>query len=270
MKKILIFNDISGLGNCSMSANLPVFSALGHYCMPVITSAYSCQTGFGDFHCFANDKAGAFAKDIIAQWTPDAVYSGYCHNSDVVRKISEVKGALPLFVDPVMGDNGKLYPVFDDDYVQQMKKLVRGAFCITPNLTEACLLADEDYNELQKHFNTSGFLGTCGKIFADFTRKTGCGSAVITGIPCGELIGNVVLRGNEPAAFVTNDRVNVNYSGTGDVFSSVLLGTMLKGYGIVEATQIAANFVGKAAEQTQRERRFGVDFCKVLHLLFRL
>lgn len=80
----------------------------------------------------------------------------------------------------------------------------------------------------------------------------------------------MVLQGNEPAAFVTNDRVNVNYSGTGDVFSSVLLGTMLKGYGIVEATQIAANFVGKAAEQTQRERRFGVDFCKVLHLLFRL
>ena len=118
MKKILIFNDISGLGNCSMSANLPVFSALGHYCMPVITSAYSCQTGFGDFHCFANDKAGVFAKDIVAQWTPDAVYSGYCHNSDVVRQISEVKGALPLFVDPVMGDNGKLYPVFDDDYVQ--------------------------------------------------------------------------------------------------------------------------------------------------------
>ena len=270
MKKILIFNDISGLGNCSMSANLPVFSALGHYCMPVITSAYSCQTGFGDFHCFANDKAGVFAKDIIAQWTPDAVYSGYCHNSDVVRQISEAKGALPLFVDPVMGDNGKLYPVFDDDYVQQMKKLVRGAFCITPNLTEACLLAVEDYSRLQKHFNAPGFLGLCGKIFADFTRKTGCGSAVITGIPCGELIGNVVLQGNEPAAFVTNDRVNVNYSGTGDVFSSVLLGTMLKGYGIVEATQIAANFVGKAAEQTQRERRFGVDFSKVLHLLFRL
>ena len=173
MKKILIFNDISGLGNCSMSANLPVFSALGHYCMPVITSAYSCQTGFGDFHCFANDKAGVFAKDIVAQWTPDAVYSGYCHNSDVVRQISEAKGALPLFVDPVMGDNGKLYPVFDDDYVQQMKKLVRGAFCITPNLTEACLLADEDYNELQKHFNAPGFFGAVRQNLCRFHPKDG-------------------------------------------------------------------------------------------------
>jgi len=167
-----------------------------------------------------------------------------------------------------MGDNGTFYPVFDAEYVDVMKLLVRGAYCISPNLTEACLLAGVDYAELISHQGEPAFLAHCGNVFRNFCDKVDVQNAVITGIECGNLLGNVVLRRGEPTQYVTNDRVLTNYSGTGDAFSSALLGELLCGASVVTATQIAANFVGKAASLTKcSDRRFGVEFCRVLDLL---
>ena len=176
------------------------------------------------------------------------------------------KGVLAI-VDPILGDNGKLYPVFDGEYVAQMKKMVAVADCITPNLTEACVLAGIDYAELISHRAEPTFLAHCGKVFGDFLSKVGAKSAVITGIECGALIGNIVLDG-ERLSYVTNERVDVTYSGTGDVFSSVIAGLLLNGYKLSAATQVAANFVEKAARATDcKDRRFGIEFARVLDLL---
>ena len=274
MKNILLFNDISGLGNCSTAANLPILTKLGHYCMPIITGSYSCQTGFEGFLVNKNDKVAEFATNLMRNRSPDAVYVGFCNDTatligvtDVVKGL--VSGDNPTFtlVDPIMGDNGKLYPVFDGSYVAQMKKIVSFADCITPNLTEACLLADVNYEELTSHKEKPTFLAHCGKVFDNFLAKVGCKTAVITGIECGALIGNVVLDGNK-LTYVTNERVDVTYSGTGDVFSSVIMGLLMNGYKLNIATQVAANFVEKAARATEcTDRRFGIEFCRVLDLL---
>lgn len=269
MKNILIFNDISGLGNCSLCANLPIFTKLGHYCMPVVTATYSCQTGFVNFTCQKNGNLPQCVKDILANRKPNAVYVGFCAETNLLLQVSDtvskIDGAF-LFVDPILGDNGALYSVFDSAYVAQMKQLVQKADCISPNLTEACLLADIDYNQVISHAEKPDFLGYCGRIFADFLQKTGAKSAVITGVEQGETIGNIVLQKECPASFVTNNRVLISYSGTGDTFSSVLLGKLQLGCGLVEATQTAADFVCKAASLTQcSDRRFGVEFSRVLN-----
>ena len=274
MKNILIFNDISGLGNCSMSANLPILSKLGHYCMPIVTGSYSCQTGFDGFLVEKNSRVVGFAANLMRYRAPDAVYVGFCNDTTtlcgvtgVVRQLLAEKQDVFALVDPIMGDNGKLYPVFDDAYVAQMKKIVAFADCITPNLTEACLLTGVNYEELISHKTESTFLAHCGKVFADFLAKVGCKAAVITGIECGSLIGNIVLDG-ERLTYVTNERVDVTYSGTGDVFSSVIAGLLLNGYKLNTATQVAANFVEKAARATVcQDRRFGIEFARVLDLL---
>ena len=180
--------------------------------------------------------------------------------------VQNIQNAFVL-VDPIMGDNGKLYPVFDADYVAKMKQLVKFADVITPNLTEACLLADVSYQDVISHQNEPTFLATVGKIFQDFLATTGAKSAVITGVPCGELIGNVVLT-NSGVRFVTNARIHINYSGTGDLFSSVVMGEMLCSCNLLQATQLAAIFVGNCASQTQRtDTRFGVDFASLLPTL---
>ena len=269
MKNILLFNDISGLGNCSLGANLPILNKLGHYCIPVVTGTFSCQTGFVNFTYSRNDNLSACVKDIFANRMPNAVYVGFCMDSGILSEVCNVLDAYNgfVFVDPILGDNGRLYSVFDAEYVKKMKLAVQNADCISPNLTEACLLADVDYSQLIAHKNQPAFLSTCGKAFENFLSVTGAKSAVITGVECGEIIGNVVLEGNT-VRYVTNERVPVNYSGTGDVFSSVLLGELLRGKSTFDATLLAANFVCAAAKSTEcSDRRFGVEFCKVMHLL---
>lgn len=274
MKNILIFNDISGLGNCSMAANLPILTKLGHYAMPIVTGSYSCQTGFDGFLVSKNNRVAEFADNLIRYRKPDAVYVGFCNDvatlhgvTDFVNRLISENDSIFTVVDPILGDNGKLYPVFDDEYVQQMKKIVAFADCIAPNLTEACLLADVDYAELASHKEEPTYIAYCGKIFANFLEKVGAKSAVITGIECGALIGNIVLDGDR-LTYVTNERVDVTYSGTGDVFSSVIAGLLLNGVKLTTGTQVAANFVEKAARATDcKDRRFGIEFCRVLDLL---
>ena len=166
-----------------------------------------------------------------------------------------------------MGDNGRLYPVFDDGYVSAMKAVVRQADCITPNLTEACLLADVDYGEIVSHEKRTLLSQILRRQIMRFLNKVGSKQAVITGVRCGGLLGNIVLDGSQ-TSFVTNERTDVDFSGTGDAFSSVVLGELLNGVSLKRAAVIAAQFVGNAAKLTERtDRRFGVDFCKLLDTL---
>ena len=238
--------------------------------MPIVTAHYSAQTGFEKFHVLPNERVQIYAEDVLQKTSADAVYVGFCQCTQTLKEVSNVvqniTNALVL-VDPIMGDNGKLYSVFADDYVQTMKQIVKCADVITPNLTEACLLANIDYNQVMSHQGEPTFLATVGNLFKDFLAKTGAKSAVITGVPCGQLIGNVVLS-NGATRFVTNTRTNTNFSGTGDLFSSVLLGELLCSCNLLQATQLAAIFVGNCASQTERtDPRFGVDFAHLLPTL---
>lgn len=270
MKKILTFNDMSALGNCSLAVNLPIFSHLGHTCVPVVTAHYSAQTGFGKYHVLPNQSVQIFAEDVLQKIQADAVYVGFCQCTNTLAQVTTVVRNIQnafVLVDPIMGDNGKLYPVFDADYVDAMKQLVKYADVITPNLTEACLLADVSYADVIAYQNEPTFLAIVGKAFTDFLAKTGAKSAVITGVPCGDLIGNVVLT-KDGVRFVTNDCTHINYSGTGDLFSSVVMGEMLCSCNLLQATQLAAIFVGNCASQTQRtDTKFGVDFAPLLPTL---
>lgn len=240
--------------------------------MPIVTANYSCQTGFGKFLINRNGNIAEFTQSLLSNRNPDAIYVGFCNDKGILTAATDVlsgfvSGDTYLFVDPIMGDNGKLYPVFDGEYLAAMKRIVPFAHCITPNLTEACLLAGIDYIELTAHKDEPTFLATCGKVFQDFLSKVGCKSAVITGIECGKFIGNIVFDCDK-LNYVTNERVEITYSGTGDVFSSVVLGELLNGCSLLKATQIAANFVEKAARATVcQDRRFGVEFAKVLDIL---
>ena len=135
MKNILIFNDISGLGNNSMVANVSVFARLGHYCMPVPTACYSCHTGFDNFTAVKNNDTVDFARRICANAKADAFYVGFCNDTATLQGVQTVVTDVLgkdtyLFVDPIMGDNGRLYPVFDGGYVSAMKAVVRQACCV--------------------------------------------------------------------------------------------------------------------------------------------
>lgn len=274
MKNILVFNDISGLGNCSLSANLPIFAHFGHYSMPICTGMFSSQTGFSGFLCQPNTQVLQFAKQLLSERNADVVYIGFCNNVETLQQVTQVveeckrQGAMVL-VDPVMGDNGKFYPVFNNDYLQQMKKLVALADYATPNLTEACMLLNLPYDQVVAEQNNAGYLGHCGKLLQGFLATTGCKNAVVTGIVVGNLIGNVVLQG-QATKYVTTDRNERNFSGTGDLFSSIVLAELLEGYDLFQATQASAEFISRSAKNTLcKDVRFGVEFAPLLHTLLK-
>ncbi len=270
MSNVLIFNDTSGLGNCSMTANVSILTKLNNYCMPVTTAYYSCNTAFDNYTVVSNDKLIPCAQDIVANCQPQVVYSGYCHSHSILVEVAQIveqlQGKATIFVDPILGDNGKLYPTFDQEYLQQMKQLVKMADVITPNLTEACLLAEVDYSELISHKTQPAFLGYCGKVFGDICAKTGCNRVVITGIECGNLIGNIIVEGND-IHYVTNQYYNKKLSGTGDVFSSVVCGKLLQGHSLLVATQVATAFVERAICATQKDGPFGLELGAVIDTL---
>ena len=271
MKNIMLINDVCAVGNCSMVTNLSVFSHFGHYCMPLVTATYSCNTAFGDFMVVKNNRLQQFANQMINYRNPDVVYVGFCNEADtlceVINALSKCNDNTLIIVDPIMGDNGKLYTSFDDRYVAQMKQLASKAYCITPNLTEACLLLDVDYSSVVSHSNEPAFLGYCGKLFADICKKLGCKNAVITGVVCQDLVGNVVIEDGK-VSFVTNEYINKQMQGTGDLFSSIVTAKIIEGESLLKSTQLAADFVCKAVQTTCcDDGRYGTEFNKILHIL---
>jgi len=272
MKKIAVITDLSGLGNCSLTASIPVFAAAGHQCVPVLSGAFSAQTGFDGFRYVANDQMYDFLQHVVANIQLDAIYTGFLTGLAQLETVKQaVTDFLPkdasLFVDPIMGDNGKLYPLYNDQYVHQMRGLVRGSTCITPNLTEACLLCDVDYNALVAQSQEVGYLGIVAKAFDGILDKLGVQSAVITGVEMPEMIANVVVE-RTGVRFVTNDRCPIKYSGTGDVFASVLISTLLRGSTLYQATGLASSFVYNSILDTKwDDRRFGINFTNQLRKL---
>lgn len=154
-KKIAAINDYSGFGRCSIAVELPIISALKVQCCPVPTSILSNHTGFESF--FFKDFTDSM-QEYINEWKKlDLHFDGICTGFlGSHRQIAIVEGFFESFktndnkiiIDPVMGDYGKIYPTYTKETCQEMKKLIKYADIITPNLTEACILTDEEYNVL--------------------------------------------------------------------------------------------------------------------------
>ena len=154
-KRVLTIQDISCVGQCSMTVALPILSACGHETAILPSAVLSTHTaGFTGYTVrdLAADMPGINAHWQQAGITFDAVYTGYLGSAEQVDYVLDIiRGCLKkdglTFIDPAMADYGKLYPGFDDNYVQAMKKLSQKADYILPNITEACLLTGIAYQE---------------------------------------------------------------------------------------------------------------------------
>ena len=154
-KRVLAVHDISGVGKCSLTVALPIISAAGVECSVLPTAVLSTHTG--GFTGFTYRDLTEDIAPIAAHWKSlrlhfDAIYTGFLGSfaqidlvAAAIRDLS-AKDTL-VAVDPVMGDNGKLYTVFDASFPPAMKKLCAGADLIMPNLTEATLMLGEEYRE---------------------------------------------------------------------------------------------------------------------------
>lgn len=260
MKRIALINDISGLGKCSLTAAIPVVSAMGLQACPLPTAVLSAQTGFDSY--FYDDYTDRM-NEITDEWAKlnidfDGICSGYLGNSEQIGNVlyflEKFKKEDTVFLaDPVMGDDGECIKTFSGELLKTMKELSRRADVVTPNLTELCLLADMDYSKLASNRNRADYIDRVadvaqGLLQKSLTRQT----VIVTGIIRAEeerhLIGNLVVSDSEVSC-CESEYTGKSFSGTGDLFSSVVIGALVKGMSARAAVKLAVDFLQPAIEE---------------------
>ncbi len=281
MKKIAFINDLCGFGRCSLTAAIPVISTMGIEACPLPTAILSAQTGFPSYYCDDyTDRMNYFTDEWSKMnVTFDGIYSGYLANPS---QIAQVKYFLDRFqkedtlylVDPVMGDHGQKYPFFTEELLVGMRELTSRATVITPNLTEACLLAGVSYDDLYAHRYEEDYLLRIQDVAFGLLEKNRTSlTIIVTGIlqedADGAFVTNLAVS-NEECACTSTPYTGISYSGTGDLFASAICGYLVKGIPLQEAMDKAVDFLQPAIEEatnTGIPRDFGIPFQKYLSRL---
>ncbi len=281
MKRVALINDLSGFGKCSLAAAIPVISVMGMQACPLPTAILSAQTGFENYYCDDfTDRMDIFTE----RWKQmdvsfDGIYSGYLANDTQMEKVLHFLEAFQredtlYLADPVMGDDGNRYPMFNERFLEGMKELTARADVITPNLTEACLLADESFEELVAHRQqedyTKRIASICERLL-DRAKKPQ--TVMVTGIireKSGiEYMGSLAVTAKE-SIYLETPYTGMSFSGTGDLFASVICGSLVKGLSVREAMEKATSFLQEAIEDASEQRiplNHGVHFEKYLYRL---
>lgn len=253
IQRVAAIHDLSGFGRSSLTVIIPVLSSMGIQVCPLPTAVLSSHSAFPGFH--AKDLTEELPK-MIQHWKEldiqfDAIYSGYL---GAVAQIDMVKSFINDFgengqlvvVDPVLGDNGKLYSSFNQNMVDKMKELVACAEVITPNLTEAAFLLNEKYNK-DTHMNEL-------KEWAVRLAAMGPRQVIITSVPNTQKANNtsVIAFNSADNRFwhVSCDYLPANYPGTGDAFASVMVGSLLQGDSLPIALDRAVRFISLGVRAT--------------------
>jgi len=249
-KKIAVINDMTGFGRCSLAAEIPVISRLGVQCCAVPTAILSNHTGFES--CFLDDYTRHF-REYTDQWKKldlrfQGILTGFLGSAEQFALVGEFLDAFVspdtvICVDPVMGDNGRAYRSYTPEMCSAMGDLVRRAHIITPNLTEACLLAGTEYHGGVWHRRE--LLDLLSAL-----RALGPEKIVITGIPQGEYVANLVSQGDAPPRLLRQHRIGESRSGVGDVFSAVIAADAVCGADFSASVRRASAFVKKCIRRT--------------------
>ena len=264
MKRILTIQDISCFGKCSLTVALPLLSAMGIETAILPTAVLSTHTLFKGFTC--RDLSDQLVP-IADHWkqegiTFDAIYTGYLGTEEeidtVIRIIEEFRNENTLvIVDPAMGDNGKLYPAFNEHYAKKNADLCAVADIIDPNITEASFMTGLPYRDEYSEDYVREMLLALAKI--------GTKTPILTGVSLSEGKTGAMGYDTETKTFFSyqNDWVPAAYHGTGDIFSSVLAGAFVLGLDRAEALKIAADYTALTIAETLKNPGnpwYGVDF----------
>lgn len=267
MKRIVSIQDISCIGKCSLTVALPIISAMGVECGILPTAVLSTHTAFSEFtFCDLTDQI----KPISDHWKRekiafDAIYTGYLgsfEQLDLVSAFFEAHGTNDgtlVFVDPAMGDYGKLYTGFTPAFARAMGATVCAkADIIVPNLTEASFMLDIPYKD--EGYDEAYVKDTLRRLVGLGAKK-----AVLTGVSLKPGSIGVMGYDSEKDEFFSyfNEYVDAKFHGTGDVFSSATVGALMRGKTLEDALAIAADFTVDSIKATlshEPHNWYGVDF----------
>jgi len=265
-KRVAAVHDISCFGRCSLTAVLPILSATGIETSVIPTAILSTHTG--GFTGFTLRDLTDDILPVARHWKSltlgfDAIYTGYLGSAEQIDIVTELFGMFRtwdnlIYVDPVMADNGVMYPAFDKAFAVGMARMCAKADVVIPNITEAVFMLGEEYAE--GPYTRDYIEGLLRRLAGLGPRKV-----FLTGVYFNEKeLGAAAydrVSGEYSCAF--SDRIEGYYHGTGDVFGSALLAALLGGKSDREAAQIAVDFTIGSLLRSKEEAhdvRFGVNF----------
>ena len=264
-KKLALINDITGFGRCSVTVELPIISALKIQACPLPTAILSVHTGYQNY--FLDDYTDRM-QDYIKSWRLnnlefDGVATGFLGSAAQIEIVSDFlkNSNAQIFIDPVMGDHGKIYKSYTREMCIKIRDLLKFADLATPNLTEACQLLNIPYPA--EGIISDSDLATMA---ANIAAKTRGGKVIITGVNLdaddGSNISNFIYD-NGKIDFVTSKKLGSDRSGTGDVFFAIVAASIMNGETLKAAVRKAADFVTKCilhAEKLNLAWNYGLPF----------
>lgn len=273
MKRIITLQDISCVGRCSITVALPVISAMGVECGILPTAVLSTHTMFKTFTCKdLSDQIEPIADAWEAEnITFDGIYTGYLASAGQCEQVCQFFDRFAnennlVLVDPAMADNGKLYPAFDEAFPAAMAKVCAKADIILPNITEACLLTGMDY---RTEYDAAYIHELLEKLL-----ELGCHTAALTGVSYEPgVVGVAYLTREGGEFFYFTRKCPQSYHGTGDLYSSTVLGGLMRGLTLGDALSLAADFVVDCIEATAKAENaswYGVEFERRIPQLCRM
>ena len=261
-EKVLAIQDLSCVGQCSLTVVLPILSHYGIETAILPTAVLSNHTMFNGWSYL--DLTGEL-DNIYNYWQNNdfkfnGFLLGYLGKKDIMtlcEKAFEKFSATgaKVIIDPVFGDNGKLYGGFDGEYVKEMASFIKNADVIIPNLTEARFLTGKEYKETYDLSYIEDMI--------DGLKALADGVIIITGVQKDGKIGEAIYADGK-ITYVYDEKLPVCYHGTGDIFASVFTAHYLSGKSLEFSCARAGEFVAKCIKATPAEHFYGVKFESVL------
>lgn len=270
-KKILTVQDISCVGQCSLTVALPILSACGIETAILPSAVLSTHTsGFSGFtfRDLTDDMPA-----IKAHWQKegilfDGIYTGYLGSIKQIEYVKDILSSMakpnsPKIVDPAFADNGKLYPIFDNAYANAMKTLCPFADILLPNITEACFLTGVEYKEV---YDEAYIKNLVVKL-----TEQGCPTVVLTGVSYSPEMTGVAVYENGKLDYYEHRKIEKGCHGTGDVYASAFAGALMRGKSVSQSAKIAADYTVLCIENTKDDpdHWYGVKFEPVLSELIK-
>lgn len=247
--KAAVINDFASYGRCSLAVAFPILSAMKVQCCAVPTAIFTNHTGYPSFSW---TDYTAHMDDYIREWLKlglsfNAIQTGFLGSCDQLAFVSRFLDAFRrpetiVAVDPVMGDYGRLYSTYSPELAERMRNLLAVADILTPNLTEACVLAGHPYDPMMPDANLTS-------IAREISEPNGA-KVVITGIQRGGALLNFIWQPGRRPIFHAERKIGPDRSGTGDVFSSVILADAINGVPFADSVVKASSFVAAAVRRS--------------------
>lgn len=268
-KRLLTIQDISCVGQCSLTVSLPIISACGIETAVLPSAVLSTHTAGFSGYTFRD-----LTEDmplIEEHWKKegisfDAIYTGYLGSTKQIEYIKSIfescrKEDCIIIVDPAMADNGKLYYGFDSVFVKAMRTLCSKADYIVPNITEACLLTDTEYKtEYDKDYISD---------LVNKLKELGAKNVILTGVGYSENKTGVAVCSQNSFDYYEHNKFANSCHGTGDIYASAFAGALVNGKDAFTAAKIAADYTVACIEctQTEKDHWYGAKFEPVLYKL---